>query len=103
LKGRRLAGVRRPVLMRISGTEREPSRAVATITYRGRVFIARHAVTPAFYSQQTIFFCSIVRGDPYTLPHPCKRTAAGWVSSKGRPLAVTPIKWKLYIHSREKE
>ena len=43
------------------------------------------------------------RGDPYTLPHPCKRTAAGWVSSKGTPLAVTPIKWKLYIHSREKE
>jgi hypothetical protein len=34
------------------------------------------------------------RGDPYTLPHPCRRTEAGWVSSKGTPLAV---------HSREKE
>jgi hypothetical protein len=42
-------------------------------------------------------------GDPYTLPHPCRRTAAGWVSSnKGTPLVVTPIKWKQYIPSREK-
>jgi hypothetical protein len=39
----------------------------------------------------------------YTLPHPCKRTVAGWMSSKGTPLAVTPLKWKLYVHSREKE
>jgi hypothetical protein len=37
------------------------------------------------------------------LPHPCRRTAAGWVSSnKGTPLVVTPIKWKQYIPSREK-
>jgi hypothetical protein len=43
------------------------------------------------------------RGDSYLMPHPCKRTVAGWVSSKGTPLAVTPIKWKPYIHSREKE
>ena len=43
------------------------------------------------------------RGGPYRLPSPCKRTAAGWVSSnKGTPLVVTPIKWKRYIPSREK-
>ena len=37
------------------------------------------------------------RGEPYILPHPCRRTAAGWVSSNKRtPLAVTPVKWKPY-------
>jgi hypothetical protein len=37
------------------------------------------------------------RGEPYRIPHPCKRTAAGWVSSrKGTPLAVTPLQWKPY-------
>ena len=25
------------------------------------------------------------RGDPYILPHPCRRTAVGWVSSRERP------------------
>jgi hypothetical protein len=35
------------------------------------------------------------RGGPYRLPNPCKRTASGWVSSsKGTPLAVTPVRWK---------
>jgi len=33
------------------------------------------------------------RGAPYRLPNPCRRTASGWVSSsKGTPLAVTPVK-----------
>jgi hypothetical protein len=44
------------------------------------------------------------RGDPYILPHPCRRTAVGWLSSnKGTPLVVTPVKWKLYIPSPEKQ
>jgi hypothetical protein len=35
------------------------------------------------------------RGAPYRLPNPCRRTASGWVSSsKGTPLAVTPVRWK---------
>ena len=38
------------------------------------------------------------RGDPYLLPHPCRRTMAGWVSSsKGTPLVVTPLRWKPYV------
>jgi hypothetical protein len=42
------------------------------------------------------------RGDPYRLPYPCRRTAAGWVSSKtGSPLAVTPLKWQLHYGSRK--
>lgn len=35
------------------------------------------------------------QGGPYVLPHPCRRTETGWVSSsKGTPLAVTPVSWK---------
>jgi hypothetical protein len=35
------------------------------------------------------------RGTPYRLPYRCRRTASGWVSSsKGRPLAVAPVRWK---------
>jgi hypothetical protein len=35
------------------------------------------------------------RGAPYRLGKPCRRTASGWVSSsKGTPLAVTPLKWR---------
>jgi hypothetical protein len=38
------------------------------------------------------------RGGPYRLPNPCRLTASGWISSsKGTPLAVTPVKWKPYI------
>ena len=37
------------------------------------------------------------RGEPYPIPYPCKRTAAGWVSSEGTPLAVTPLQWKPYV------
>jgi hypothetical protein len=34
-------------------------------------------------------------GEPYRNPHPCKRIATGWVSSrKGTLLAVTPLQWK---------
>jgi hypothetical protein len=37
------------------------------------------------------------QGAPYRLPFPCRRTAAGWVSSsKGTLLTVTPMKWKTY-------
>jgi hypothetical protein len=35
------------------------------------------------------------RGSPYRLPYRCRLTASGWVSSsKGTPLAVTPVKWR---------
>jgi hypothetical protein len=34
------------------------------------------------------------QGEPYLLPYPCRRIAMGWVSSKGTPLAVHPVKWK---------
>jgi hypothetical protein len=33
---------------------------------------------------------------PYRIPFPCKLTAAGWVNSKGIPLAVTPLQWRPY-------
>jgi hypothetical protein len=37
-------------------------------------------------------------GEPYAVLKPFKLTAAGWVSSsKGTPLAVTPLLWKPYI------
>jgi hypothetical protein len=36
-------------------------------------------------------------GAPYNRPNPCRLTASGWISStKGTPLAVTPVKWKPY-------
>jgi hypothetical protein len=35
------------------------------------------------------------RSGPYMLPNPCRLTTSGWVSSsKGTPLAVTPVKWR---------
>jgi hypothetical protein len=37
------------------------------------------------------------RGEPYPIPYPCKRTAAGWVSLEGTPLVVTPLRWKPYV------
>jgi hypothetical protein len=41
------------------------------------------------------------RGDPYRLLYPCRLTAAGWVSSsKGTPLAVTPLRWACYRPTR---
>jgi hypothetical protein len=43
------------------------------------------------------------RGESYRLLCPCRHTAAGWVSSsKGTPLAVTPVEWKRYIPLRKK-
>jgi hypothetical protein len=40
------------------------------------------------------------RGKPYTLRNPSRLTAAGWVSSsKGTPLAVTPVRWRPYLGS----
>jgi len=37
------------------------------------------------------------RGEPYPIPYPCKRTAAGWISSEGKPLVVKPLQWKPYV------
>jgi hypothetical protein len=37
------------------------------------------------------------RGEPYPIPYPCKHTAAGWVSSEGKPLVVKPLQWKPYV------
>jgi hypothetical protein len=35
------------------------------------------------------------QGEPYRLRNPCRLTASGWISSsKGTPLAVTPVRWK---------
>ena len=44
------------------------------------------------------------RGEPYPIPYPCKRTAdSGWVnSSRGMPLAVTPLQWKPYVSRLKK-
>ena len=44
------------------------------------------------------------RGEPYPIPYPCKRTAdSGWVnSSRGTPLAVTPLQWKPYASRLKK-
>jgi hypothetical protein len=37
------------------------------------------------------------RGKPYALRWPCRRTATGWINStKGTPLAVTPVRWRPY-------
>jgi hypothetical protein len=37
-------------------------------------------------------------GARYRLPYRCRLTATGWVSSsKGTPLAVTPVKWKALL------
>ena len=42
-------------------------------------------------------------GAQYRLPKPCRLTACGWVSSsKGTPLAVTPVKWRQYVPDRRK-
>jgi len=39
------------------------------------------------------------QGGPYILPHPCRLTETGWVSSsKGTPLTVRPVKWKPIDH-----
>jgi hypothetical protein len=41
------------------------------------------------------------RGKPYILVNASKLTAAGWVSSsKGTPLAVTPVAWRRYFPAR---
>ena len=41
--------------------------------------------------------------EPYPLKLPSRLTAAGWVSSsRGTPLAVTPVKWKPYSAPRGK-
>jgi hypothetical protein len=41
------------------------------------------------------------RGKPYVLVNASRLTAAGWVSSsKGTPLAVTPVAWRRYFPPR---
>jgi hypothetical protein len=43
-------------------------------------------------------------GARYQLPYRCRLTASGWISSsKGTPLAVTPMKWKQYASWRGKQ
>src|ERR1700683_3321807 len=44
------------------------------------------------------------RGEPYPIPYPCKRTAdsGGVNSSRGTPLAVTPLQWKPYVSRLKK-
>jgi hypothetical protein len=54
-------------------------------------------IDTAPFDQDVRVVVSDGRGDPYLMPHPCRRTAAGWVSSgKGTPLVVTPIRWRHY-------
>jgi hypothetical protein len=37
------------------------------------------------------------RDKPYVLQWSCRRTATGWINStKGTPLAVTPVRWRPY-------
>jgi hypothetical protein len=39
----------------------------------------------------------------YLLPYPCKLTADGWVhAASGKPLAVRPTYWKLYVQTLPK-
>jgi hypothetical protein len=41
--------------------------------------------------------------EPYPLKLPSRLTVAGWVSSsRGTPLAVTPVKWKPYRAPRHR-
>jgi hypothetical protein len=43
------------------------------------------------------------RGKPYILVNACRLTATGWVSSsKGTPLAVTPMAWRRYFPARSR-
>jgi hypothetical protein len=42
------------------------------------------------------------RGARYRLPYRFRLTASGWISSsKGTPLAVTPVKWRPYYSNRK--
>jgi hypothetical protein len=46
--------------------------------------------------QDVTLLVSDGQGGPYQVPFPCKLTPAGWVNSKGTPLAVTPLQWRPY-------
>ena len=63
-----------------------------------RVLENNHGWSPiesAPFDEDVILEVTDGRGEPYRLPQPCRPTASGWVSSsKGTPLAVTPVKWK---------
>jgi hypothetical protein len=42
-------------------------------------------------------------GSDYLLPYPCKFTKDGWVNAaSGKPLAVCPTYWKLYLETLPK-
>jgi hypothetical protein len=42
-------------------------------------------------------------GSDYLLPYPCKFTKDGWVNAaSGKPLAVRPTYWKLYVETLPK-
>jgi hypothetical protein len=44
------------------------------------------------------------QGARYRLPYRCRLTASGWISSsKGTPLAVTPVKWKALPADRREQ
>ena len=39
-------------------------------------------------------------GSDYLLPYPCELTKDGWVNAaSGKPLAVRPTYWKLYVET----
>jgi hypothetical protein len=63
-----------------------------------RVFVDRFGWKPidtAPFDKDVSLMVTDGQGEPYALNWPCRRTAAGWVSSnKGTLLAVTPIQWK---------
>jgi hypothetical protein len=66
-----------------------------------RVFPDRYGWKPidtAPFDQDVALIVADDQGLRYALDWPCRRTATGrWVhSTKGTPLAVTPVQWKPY-------
>jgi hypothetical protein len=66
-----------------------------------RALVDRYGWKPldtAPFDQDVTLTVSDGRGTTYALKSPCRLTAAGWVSSsKGTPLAVTPLRWRPYF------
>jgi len=68
-----------------------------TTASQGKTAPAVSNTTPEgrFINRRVTLLVTDGQGGPYVLPHPCRRTETGWVSSsKGTPLAVTPVSWK---------
>ena len=93
----------RPVLT-ITGTCLRPSnrsyRLWTTIDMASRQFSERFGWKPidtAPLDKAVTLLVTDGRGEPYSIPYPSKRTAAGWVSSEGTPLVATPLQWKPYV------